>query len=363
MSRNQLKNYIEKKVGFSISTVSACRRLEKILYDASFLVSYSSLSRIFLPVRQKHETRISTLDVLSNFLGYSNYEQFRTHVKQEDSIGMLSERLKVESFLQQEKGRQLVDYLDELYHEKSDSLLDLFELPLSYFFESKHYPKETMDYFLSHKDLSIHFFKHFVLEDDIYGHYQRTLSSLSRTYNNSIEFYHFNLLYTGRKKLLKGFNFNKIDPIEFDFSHHYHLNSRYLEMQLFLSNFSESFILEKTNEILFHLSNPEHPDLPLAYVGRWCRGLIYTNQYLVLRNHVSWKSKCQEIMTMTYINKEFHSVIYAFLVLTYECLESPMFISSNSWTSSKFESHMLLCLANGNLDGYITFKNKLGYVN
>ena len=362
MSFYYLKKYLESKVGFSISSVSSCRRLEKILYKGSFFVSYSSLSRIFLPEKQKHETRISTLNVLSNFLGYNDYEQFCTHLKHENLTSMLSARLEVESFLQQEKGRELVDYLDELYHEKSDSLLDLFELPLSYFFESKHYPKETIDYFLSHKNLSIHFFKHFVLEDDIYGHYQRTLSSLSRTYNNSIELYHFNLLYTGRKKLLKGFNFNKIDPIEFDFSHHYHLNSRYLEMQLFRSNISESFIIEKTNEILFHSSIPEHPDLPLAYVGRWCRGLIYTNQYLVLRNHVSWKSKCQEIMKMTYINKEFHSVIYAFLVLTYGCQESPLFISSNSWTSSKFESHMLLCLANGNLDGYGTFKNILGYV-
>lgn len=362
MSRNQLKNYIEKKVGFSISSVSSCRRLEKILYKGSFFVSYSSLSRIFLPEKQKHETRISTLDILSNFLGYYDYEQFRTHINHEHSTFMLSARLEVASFLQQEKGRQLVDYLNELYIEKSEAMSDLFELPLNYFFDSKHYPKAIMDYFLIHKDLSLHFFKHFVLEDDNYGHYQRTLSSLSRIYNDSMELYYFNLLYTGRKELLKGNNFNKIDSFAFDFSHHYHLNSRYLEIQLFRSNHSESFIIDKTNEILFNLSNPEHPDLPLAYVGRWCRGLIYTNQYLVLRNHLVWKSKCKEFMTMSYVNKEFHSVIYAFLVLTYGYEGPAYFIWSNSWTSSKVESHMLLCLANRNLDGYRTFKNKLGYV-
>ena len=362
MSVNQLKNYLETKVGFSISTVSACRRLEKILYDASFFVSYSSLSRIFLPEKQKHETRISTLDVLSNFLSYVGYEQFCNHIKHENSTLMLGSRLKVESYLQQEKGLQLVDYLNELYYKNSDMLLDLFELPLNYFFETVRYPNETMDYFLSRKDLSLHFFKHFVLEDDNYDHYQNALASLSKIYIDSMELYYFNLLYTGRKELLKGNNFSKINSFAFDFSHHYHLNSRYLEIQLFRSNHSESFIIDKTNEILFNLSNPEHPDLPLAYVGRWCRGLIYTNQYLVLRNHLVWKSKCKEFMTMSYVNKEFHSVIYAFLVLTYGYEGPAYFIRSNSWTSSKIESNMLLCLANGNLDGYRTFKNKLGYV-
>lgn len=239
---------------------------------------------------------------------------------------------------------------------------DLFELPLSYFFGSKHYPKAIMDYFLSHKDLSLHFFKHIVLEDDNYGHYQNALTSLSRSYSDSMELYYFNLLFTGRKKLLKGINHSKINSLSFDFSHHYHLNSRHLEMQLFRSSLSESFIIEKTNEILFHLSIPEHPDSPLAYVGRWCRGLIYTNQYVVLRNHLAWKSKCIELMALSYVNKEFHSVIYTFLVLTYGYEAPAYFIWINSWTSSKVESHMLLCLANGNLDGYRAFKNNLGYV-
>lgn len=362
MVLSQLKLSLEQKIGFAISSIAACRRLESILINQAHYVSYTTLSRMFGLASIQAKTRSSTLDELARFLGYQNYGSFLLIYNEVDTFQKLNleHQLKLETLLISGKERQAIDHIlmlrniyPSVYKQQTQSLA-------MHFFGKEKPAMEGIDYLLNSNELSLELFQHFVFEDDPYGHFSRTMVTFNKENQNNLEFGRFQNLFTLRKSILQGkakINFPKIT-----YDTHFHLISRTYELELLLNKLTSKKIHSRTDEILHRMTDWKETDFALAFVGRWCRGLIYTEQYQLLKLHVAWKEQCIALLQIREINQEFQAVIYSFLVLTYGIHGSLTFMYQGNWENAKIESKLLLSLAFKQNDAFRTYKHLLGYV-
>lgn len=362
MSLIQLKSALEQHVGFQINSIAACRRLEQLLIKQGYYVSYTTLSRIFGLAKINTNARPSTLDELVALLGYEDYSSFLEIQNQLASFRRLNleNQLVIEVLLGSGKERAAIDHLLSL-HENYPTLYKLQSQTLALHLFGKEKPStDGVDYLLSHKDLSYELFQFFVFEDDPYDHYQHALTKLIKLHQSSEDLLVFQNVFTMRKDILKG---NKLlaNP-SIHQSAHYHLISRTFELELLQNKVPRKTIRSRTDEILHRITDWKEADFALAFVGRWCRGLIYTEQYHLLQDHITWKEQCIALLQIQEINKEFQAVIYTFLALTYGYHGSLAFIYNGEWENAKLESKLLLSLAFKQHDAFKIYKRLLGYV-
>lgn len=358
----QLKSELEHKIGFRLDSIAACRRFEQILINQNLYVSYTTLSRIFGLALISANARSSTLDELANFLGYIDYDSFRqSHSEQQALYRMnIESQLILDSMLMSGNEMNAVDYLLEL-RETSPTIYKIQTQTLArHFFGHKIPAKEGICHLLSIEPLSIELLQFFVFEDDPFGHYENALARVKEknVSNNDLALFH--QLFSVRKNVLQGNK--KMTCEEIPKESHYHLISRSFELDLLINNLHETNILNITEDILLRINEWKDVDLPLSYVGRWCRGLIYTNRYLLLKDHMEWKQQCIKLLQNQEINKEFQSVIYTFLVLTYGYHGSLEFMFKGNWENAKLESKLMLSLAFNKKEAFKTYKRVLGYV-
>ena len=206
----------------------------------------------------------------------------------------------------------------------------------------------------------VYFLQFFVYEDDPFGHYSAALKRLYNQKNASSELLLFGQLFHARKDALKGSK--KKFHYKSSSVSHFHLSSRVLEINLLTNQIKQNGIIQQTEELLFLLSNEKNLEVALAYVGRWCRGLIYTENYLLLTHHSAWKEQCIALIQTKVIDKEFQAIIYTFLTLTYGYIPSLDFMFQSNWENAKIESQLLLSLAFKNKTAFETYKKTLGYL-
>lgn len=79
---NYLLTEVEKKYGRPIKTTTDFEALSVVIeHDTSELLSASTLKRLWGYVSLNPAPRVSTLDILSRYLGWKNFEEFRTWLK------------------------------------------------------------------------------------------------------------------------------------------------------------------------------------------------------------------------------------------------------------------------------------------
>lgn len=71
-----LKSLLEKKVGFALDSLKNCRHLENLLQHKDLYISFSRMACEFSVGNETTESRLSTLNELSVFLGYQSYKNF-----------------------------------------------------------------------------------------------------------------------------------------------------------------------------------------------------------------------------------------------------------------------------------------------
>lgn len=78
---------IERAVDYKICTTRGFERLSQmIMHRTRENISVSTLKRIWGYVKGYDDVRMSTLDVLSKFLGYEDYEHFSDQIKSEADV-------------------------------------------------------------------------------------------------------------------------------------------------------------------------------------------------------------------------------------------------------------------------------------
>ncbi len=362
MSLIQLKSALEHHVGFQISTIAACRRLEQLLIKQGYYVSYTTLSRMFGLAKIKSNVRSSTLDELSKFIGHNDFEGFLILNQKKEEIQRLNllNQLQIEAKLISGKEREAIEHLFEL-RDKNKHVYHLQTQTLARHLFARDKPAESgIKYLLDREEFASDIFQFFVYEDDINGFYLDALTQLKhKAFDNInlIEFYDF---YSNRKIILKGENKIKVKPLEG--KSHFHLISRSFELELITKKMQSKAILLRTEEILNRIKDSKDIEEHLAYAGRWCRGLIYSEQYSILKDNLEWKECCISLIENELVNKEFQSSIYSFLALTYGYHGSLAFMYNGAWENAKLESKLLLSLAFKQHDAFKIYKRLLGYV-
>ena len=362
MNTEILKSKLEIQIGFRIDSIASCRRLEQLLYDKGFFVSYTTLSRMFGLASISSKARSSTFDVLTNFLGFDNYHQFDLAFSEKENVNRekVASGLELEALLIRNEPIKAIDYLISLKKTFPSVFLYNSQIVCKYLFGHVNSSKKNIDYLLSFEDSSLEILQFFVYEDDPFGHYGAALKRLYNQKNESSELLLFDQLFHARKDVLKGskkkFHYKPSSLSNF------HLSSRALEINLLANQIKRNGIIQQSEEILFLLSNEKNLEVAFAYVGRWCRGLIYTEKYLLLTHHSAWKEQCIALIQTKEINKEFQAIIYTFLTLTYGYIPSLDFMFQNNWENAKIESQLLLSLAFKNKTAFETYKKSLGYL-
>jgi hypothetical protein len=230
----------------------------------------------------------------------------------------------------------------------------------NYLFGSQKEYSLAFQELLQYQGFTLDLLQLFVFEDDPFGHYAKLLKQLSLQQSTNVELSQFSELFVQRKALLLGHK-KQLTFRTQDLSH-FHLKSRSLELELLAKIHTKESILLETEEILHRITDWKEADYALAFVGRWCRGLIYTEQYPLLQYHIAWKEQCIALLQIREVNKEFQAIIYTFLALTYGYHGSLAFMYNGEWENAKLESKLLLSLAFKQHDAFKTYKRLLGYV-
>lgn len=362
MSLTQLKSALEQHVGFPMNSIAACRRLEQLLIKQGHYVSYTTLSRIFGLAKINTHARPSTLDELTRYLGHSDYVSFLEVIdeREESNRKKMEALLAIESLFLDNDERGAIRQLMELKREKPKVFGYTAQFVGHYLFGSQKEHSLALEELLQYEHYTLDFLQLFVYEDDPYNHYTKMLSQITKRQSDNHELFQFHELFKQRKELLHGKK-KQLTLRTQDLSH-FHLTSRSLELELLANIHSSKSILNETDRILQRISGRNEKDFAIAYVGRWCRGLIYTNQYSVLQQHLAWKEQCIDLLQIQENNKEFQAPIYAFLALTYGYQGSLAFMYNGDWDNAKLETKMLLSLAFQQHDAFNVYKRLLGYV-
>lgn len=359
-----LKKELEHKIGFSIDTVSSCRRLEQILKTEGKYVSYTTLSRIFGIANISATARESTLNELSQFLGFSHFESFIDNHAAKEHLNRIKviTNLEIDALLLRNQTEKAIDYLMDLKEKYPPVFRYHSQFICKHLFEKPEPAKKSIDHLLSFSSASEEIFQHFVYEDDPYGHYSKALKLLYTKYNKDENLLMFSTLFGARKTILKK-QHHPSQHFDFDIPSdaHYHIVTRKLEIELLLGKFSKEEIHNRTDEIIDLIEKSSDNDLAFAYVGRWCRGLLFSNKHDLLKNHHKWREQCQRLLNFRVFNIEFQVIIFSFVQITYGIAESLDFMFRGRWENSKLESQLLLSLAFDKTAALKTYKKALGY--
>jgi hypothetical protein len=363
MSLTQLKSALEQHVDFQINSIAACRRLEQLLIKQGHYVSYTTLSRIFSLAKINTHARSSTLDELTRYLGYNDYDSFLevNDEREESNRKKMEALLEVESLFLANNERAAIRRLMKIKSETPKVFAYTSQFVGNYLFGSQKEHSQALEELLQYEHYTLDFLQLFVFEDDPYGHYANLLNQLAKRQSNNLELLQFSELFKQRKELM--LSTKKMNPLfhKQDLTH-FHLKSRSLELELLANIHSNKSILIETDTILQLIIDWKEADFALAYVGRWCRGLIYTNRYEVLKYHLAWKEQCISLLQIQEVNKEFQAPIYTFLALTHGYHGSLAFMYKGDWENAKLESKLLLSLAFQQHDAFKIYKRLLGYV-
>jgi hypothetical protein len=360
-----LKKELEKKAGFRLSSVKAYRRFEKILYEGGYFVSYSTLNRIFSISKKSVNPRSETLNILSQYLGYHDFEHFMSSAPKSEQFRekYYSTEIEFKAYLLNQDYQSAIDLYHDIKNEEADSLEGLTQILGKQLFNNKEFEVGVLELLLKREKRCPYFVEYFVYEDDPYGHYQWTLENIYQQASNQDEKAVFNCLFINRKNILKGnsFDFEELNPQKFSF----HLSARYYEMELLVQKatnkkISPNFVIDKTNQVIQHLSKLKTESEKLALIGRWNRGLIYSNAYPLLKNHQEWYQLSLAAFQIAIDNLEFKAAIYAFLKLAHG-LSLPLdFYKFNRYENAVSESQLILSMAFGNEKAVNAYRKYLG---
>ena len=354
----KLKIALEQRIGFTIDSIKACRRLEKILFERGFYVSDTTLSRIFSIAKETTVPRNETLNLLSKFLGYDNFDTF-IHLKgkhDDDEELFVRKSLELKSYLLTEQYYKAIDLMQDFKEFDNDRYLYYTQDLGKAIFGKKERDPQLIAYLLDKDYSSHHFHQFFVFEDDPFGHFRWSIEEINSIGDKSEDRLIFENFYINRKRLLQG---EKVkDLIKMDEKFHHHLHSRSLEMELLL-NKNRKWIRETTDMLMDRLKGEKDQNALLSYTGRWCRGLIYSGLQDELKSNEDWKDHCLHVFNLSARDLEFQAAVFAFLRLVHDEKLPLGFYLNNHWENALAESQLLLSIAFGEKKAVENYKKFL----
>ena len=360
-----LKSELEKKVGFDLNSFKNCRKLEQLLYYQGLYTSYSSLARIFSVGNKTSEPRNSTLNVLSVFLGYESFEQFKEIFQNSSEeleeytrkvLEMKSELL----FGNRLKGLEFFIVIRKNYPKLSGWLCQDIAL---YLFNNQQLPQKELEHLVANGITEVNFMDHFIYEDDPFGHYEWFIQHASDAEKQSQEFTDFKNLFLLRKKILKGKFKEEIQYPDLSIHQSVHLYSRILEIEvLHQASNDQKNLVEFFQERLSHTTKVlrgRHEYDKIIVLGRFFRAACHTGIENKIKLDEETIQFCTNVINSNGLEFEFMVPIYVVLKNNPTLNLSLAFYHNNKWKNAQFESEMLIAKALGLKKVYETYKKGL----
>lgn len=326
----QLKKKLEDKIGFRILQFHDCRVFSALLAKEKITVSAHTLARFFGLMKENHRPYTSTLNLLSDFLGFGSFAFFCNEIAKSQADSLFNGR-----------GMSTGDFSFtalELSIHSSDwksiqLLLDSFEFKsgieknnMTMFLGNavrQHTEKDDFLKALIEIENGRHlFYESFVDEDDPGNYYSKALSKYYATTKKEIEntlfyscFVNSKKIYLNQKVEQKDINFIRFESLQID-SLHFHQFSRLYELKVLLENPKSNFI-QKMDKYIDEVLNllPKYTTYEKSWIlARFIRALAFRKSLKTALNIKEFKAAISQ--TYLELNGKIESIAELILQLT-----------------------------------------------
>jgi hypothetical protein len=346
-----IKRALERKVGFTLDSVSRCRQAEQWLKKHNVDISYSTLSRIFGLNGQQVIPRKQTLNELAKAVGFPDFEMFCSSLDARPSLV----RFQNETLFQLEvllasgaTDEALSFFLDALRMDSTHCFLSL-HLGKFLYRDKERYHKELIR--LAQEPIARdYFFQFYIDEDDTDGAFSHSLEKVFLQGANAQERM-FVQLYLARKHSMKGFLIDRgqIDEwLEYaQQTESLHLKSRAWEVYILQEwlrdgSLKEQSYMKYIEESLQWLQAADLKGEESALVGRLCRSMILTQSGRAAFENSQWITHCRQVVFGSFSDLEFQSATQRFLQQGTHFLSNDQMIYQSDWPNAYFTAQLFL---------------------
>ena len=326
----QFKRKLEGKIGFRILQFHDCRVFSALLAKEKITVSAHTLARFFGLMKENHRPYTSTLNLLSDYLGYESFAFFCNEIDKSKADSLFNERgMSIGDF--SFTALELAIYSNDW--KSVQMLLDSFEFKcgtekndMTMFLGNavrQHAEKDDFLKALIEIENGRHlFFEAFVDEDDPGNYYSNALTKYYTTTKKEIESTLFHTCFVNTKKIYlnqkvehKDVNFIRFESLQMD-KLHFHQISRLYELKILveLSNANFNNKMDKyIGEVLSLL--PEYTAYEKSWIlARIIKALAYTKSLKNALNLNEFKTAIYQ--TYVALNGKIDSIAELILQLT-----------------------------------------------
>lgn len=323
----QLKKKLEKKIGFQILQFHDCRVLSDCLANEKITVSAHTLARFFGLMKANHRPYTSTLNLLSDFLGFGSFAFFCNDIAKSNAYSLADSR----SLASGDFSFTALELAIHSHDWKSvQILLDSFEFKcgaekndMTMFLGNavrQHPEKDDFLKALIEIENGRHlFYESFVDEDDPGNYYSQALTNYYLRTKNELESNLFHVCFVNSNKIYLNQKVEpkEIDLIRFESFHmdklHFHQISRLFEMRILIDSSNEDKIHKYIDEVLNLL--PKYTAYEKSWIlARMIKALAYTGKLKISLKIKEFKS----VIYQTYLelNGKIESIAELILQLT-----------------------------------------------
>jgi hypothetical protein len=334
----ELKRKLEKRADISIFSHKDCKNLSEVLSQHGFHVSPMTLARCFGISPSAHRPFISTLDLLSKFLGYSSFYKFSAEVNDfikfslsrpelefntgDYSYSALEIALRVNNW---DTARRLIDS----YKGKYPSSMD-FVWFLGNQVRNQNDKSGILKLLADTDNGRKYFFESFVDEDDPNGYFSKALLSYYKPKTSSLRDQLFLNAFLDAKRFYKNGTITKTSKRVYEeavvnfHDFHFHQISRLFEIRILREAYGLnriSVIASIIDELLPLIKNFNSKDQRWLLI-RPIKALVATNNFeIILLGNTYFKEEIES----QYLSLEFNISSTADLALQYIIFSMPIF--------------------------------------
>jgi hypothetical protein len=287
---DRLKRQIEFKAGFKVIAFHNCKVLSKRLKQEKIAVSPLTLARIFKLSVGTKKPYTSTLDLLSNYIGYSSFSNFIHESENFSRNWLFGSPFETNNFsihalelaIQQSDWKMVKNLLEKSNPDKDD-----YEFPMFLGNAVRNHPNRQ-EFLAALMDVEVgrvYFYDRFVDEDDPDGYFSDSLDQFSVNFNKKRGGQIFKTCFQVSKKIYSGKEINLsaiglLNSKDWDHSElHFHQISRWYEVQILLAVKNRrpfSDIETLLSELMDLLPKYAYPD-QCWLIARPLKALLHSN--------------------------------------------------------------------------------------
>jgi hypothetical protein len=267
--REQLIQYFEFKLGYRIQSISDCHRAANEMRTKRASISPHTIARIFKIIGPNTVPYKSTLDIISKYCGFNNFDHYIDSYNQSltgNSINlqfsMNSQNAKLETALRFAFQTADSESIHKIVEQFEDDPFNLWLLNTSnclYSFESSHRLK-LLDILSQSSNGRKYFYEYYVNENDPNGSFSHAIEAFYVNRSSDKNAHIFALLFATIQAIYKGQNVNrsnisKIKELKFEdpvSELGFHLSSRLKEVQILLRKPTQTKDIFKTADSILN---------------------------------------------------------------------------------------------------------------